>query len=148
LGTGGIHGCIKPGVYESTDDMIIVDSDVASLYPSLAIANNLYPEHLGEEFASIYENGIVKPRLEAKRTGDKVMADGFKLSANSVYGKSNSEYSWLCDPLYTLKTTLSGQLSLCMLSEMLMTRIPELTMLQINTDGLTVVIPRMYYELH
>ena len=148
LGTGGIHGCIKPGVYESTDDMIIVDSDVASLYPSLAIANNLYPEHLGEEFASIYENGIVKPRLEAKRTGDKVMADGFKLSANSVYGKSNSEYSWLCDPLYTLKTTLAGQLSLCMLSEMLMTRIPELTMLQINTDGLTVVIPRRSYELH
>lgn len=148
LGTGGIHGCVKPGVYDSTNDFVIIDSDVASLYPSLAIANNLYPEHLGEEFASIYENGIVKPRLEAKKSGDKVMADGFKLSANSVYGKSNSEYSWLYDPLYTLKTTLAGQLSLCMLSEMLMTAIPELTMLQINTDGLTVIIPRGKYEIH
>lgn len=53
------------------------------------------------------------------------MADGFKLSTNSVYGKSNSEYSFLYDPLYTLKTTLAGQLALCMLSEMLMTRVPN-----------------------
>lgn len=151
LGTGGIHGCIKPGVYKSTDSQIIVDADVASLYPSLAITLNLYPEHLGEQFSKIYEEGIVKPRLEAKKNGDKVMADGFKLSANSVYGKSNSEYSFLYDPLYTLKTTLAGQLALCMLSEMLMTRVPELTMLQINTDGLTVSIPvehkRLYWNI-
>lgn len=148
LGTGGIHGCCKSGVYESDDEMIIVDADVASLYPSLAITLNLYPEHLGEQFSKIYEDGIVKPRLEAKKNGDKVMADGYKLSANSVYGKSNSEYSWLYDPLYTLKTTLSGQLALCMLSEMLMTQIPNLKMLQINTDGLTVKIPKQYKRLY
>ncbi len=151
LGTGGIHGCIKPGVYKTNEDFIIVDADVASLYPSLAITLNLYPEHLGEQFSRIYEEGIVKPRLEAKKAGDKVMADGFKLSANSVYGKSNSEYSFLYDPLYTLKTTLAGQLALCMLSEMLMTRVPNLTILQINTDGLTVSIPhehkRLYWEI-
>ena len=56
----------------------------ASLYPSLAIVNNLYPEHLGEEFCNVYKEGIVQPRLEAKKAGDKVMANGFKLSANSV----------------------------------------------------------------
>ena len=151
LGTGGIHGCIKAGVYESTDNEIIVDADVASLYPSLGITLNLYPEHLGEQFSKIYEDGIVKPRLEAKKNGEKVMADGFKLSANSVYGKSNSEYSFLYDPLYTLKTTLSGQLALCMLSEMLMMRVPNLKMLQINTDGLSVSIPvehqRLYWNI-
>lgn len=148
LGTGGIHGCIKSGVYDSTKNETIVDADVASLYPSLGITLNLYPEHLGEQFSKIYEEGIVKPRLEAKKNGDKVMADGFKLSANSVYGKSNSEYSFLYDPLYTLKTTLSGQLALCMLSEMLMTRVPNLKMLQINTDGLTVIIPNEYKRLY
>lgn len=56
--------------------------------------------------------------------------------------KSNSEYSWLYDPLYTLKTTLAGQLSLVMLSEMLVLNVDDLTMLQINTDGLTAIIPR------
>ena len=151
LGTGGIHGCIKSGVYESNDTHMIVDIDVASLYPSLAIVNGLYPEHLGEEFVKVYDEGIIKPRLKAKKEGDKVMNLGFKLSANSVYGKSNSEYSWLYDPLYTLKTTLAGQLSLCMLSEQLMTGVEDLTMLQINTDGLTAIIPRTqkrrFYEL-
>lgn len=142
LGTGGIHGCIAPGVYESDNHYIIVDVDVASLYPSLAIVNRLYPEHLGEEFVDVYNDGIVKPRLKAKKEGDKVMNMGFKLSANSVYGKSNSQYSWLYDPLYTLKTTLAGQLSLCMLSEQLMTTVDDLTMIQINTDGLTAKIPR------
>lgn len=146
LGTGGIHGCIKAGVYEIDDKFDIRDEDVGSLYPSLAIANRLFPKHLGIEFLDVYENEIVKPRMLAKKNGDKVMADGYKLSANSVYGKSNSEYSFLFDPLYTLKTTLAGQLSLCMLSEMLMTAIPELTMLQINTDGLTARYPKEYKE--
>ena len=27
-GTGGIHGCIKPGVYESNDEYLIIDADV------------------------------------------------------------------------------------------------------------------------
>ena len=148
LGTGGLHACIKAGVYTSTDNEIVIDCDVASLYPSLGITLGLYPEHLGKEFSKIYEEGIVKPRLEAKKAKDMVMADGFKLSANSVYGKSNSEYSFLCDPLYTLKTTLAGQLALCMLSEMLMTRIPNLIMLQVNTDGITVKIPVEYQRLY
>src|SRR5690606_26739091 len=56
--------------------------------------------------------------------------------------------SFLYDPLYTLKTTLAGQLALCMLSEMLMTRVPELVMLQVNTDGLTVEIPREHARLY
>lgn len=148
LGTGGIHGCIKPGVYVQTSDTQIVDADVGSLYPSLAITLDLYPEHLGSEFSKIYEDGIVKPRLKAKKEGDMVMSDGFKLSANSVYGKSNSEYSFLYDPLYTLKTTLAGQIALCMLSEMLMIRVPNLIMLQINTDGLTVQIPKEHARLY
>lgn len=151
LGTGGLHACIKSGVYESNDNEIVVDLDVASLYPSLGITLGLYPEHLGKEFSKIYEDGIVKPRLEAKKNKDMVMADGFKLSANSVYGKSNSQYSFLCDPLYTLKTTLAGQLALCMLSEALMTKVPNLIMLQVNTDGITVKIPiehqRLYWEI-
>lgn len=151
LGTGGIHACTKEGLYESNENEMIVDCDVSGMYPSIAAVNRYYPEHLGEEFCDVYENDIIKPRLEAKKNGNKILADGFKLSANSVYGKSNSEYSFLFDALYTLKTTLTGQLSLCMLSEMLFVGIPELKMLQANTDGVTVIIPRKdkrkYWEI-
>lgn len=141
LGSGGIHGCIKAGVYKDDENTSVVDCDVSSLYPSLAITLGLYPEHLGEEFLDVYENELLIPRIEAKKNGDKVMNEGFKLSLNSIFGKSNSEYSWVYDPLYTIKTTLAGQLGLCMLSEMIMTRVPNLTMLQINTDGITVTLP-------
>lgn len=150
-GTGGIHGSIKAGVYNSDEEGVIIDADVGSMYPNLAITLGIYPKHLGEEFLQVYENDLLKPRIEAKRSGDKVMDEGFKLSLNSVYGKSNSEYSWLCDPLYTLKTTLGGQLALSMLVEMATIKIPELQMIQINTDGLTVKIPenrkRDYWEV-
>lgn len=147
LGTGGIHGSCKEGIYEANDEYIIIDSDVASLYPSIAVSNGYYPQHLGKEFCDVY-GSILTERLEAKKSGDKTMADGYKLSLNSVYGKSNSEWSFLYDPLYTLKTTLTGQMSLCMLSEMLFLSIPGMKMLQINTDGVTSMIPKKYESIY
>jgi hypothetical protein len=146
LGQGGIHGCIKPGIYESDEDYIILDADVASLYPNIAIKNNLYIRHLGKDFISIYDNDIVQKRLKAKKEGNKSIADALKLSANSCYGKSNDINSFLYDPLYTMATTINGQLLLLMLAEDLVNRIKDLTVLQINTDGITVKIPKSNYS--
>ena len=56
-------------------------------------------------------------------------------------GDSNSQYSPLYDPAYTMSITINGQLLLCMLAEQLMT-IPGLQMIQANTDGVTVYLPR------
>lgn len=149
-GSGGIHGSISNSIVESDSEYIIIDADVSSLYPSIAIVNCLYPKHLGEEFVNIYNQEIVVPRLIAKKEGNKVLADGFKLAANSVYGKSNDLYSWLYDPQYTMATTINGQLLLTMLAEMLM-EIDDSKLIQINTDGLTMRIRRddinQYYEI-
>lgn len=60
--------------------------------------------------------------------------------------KSNSEYSPLYDPLYTMKTTINGQLLLCMLSERFIEEISDCQMIQINTDGMTVRIHKDYRE--
>jgi len=148
LGQGGIHGCIKPGVYESDDDYVIIDADVASLYPNIAIKNGLFIEHLGKDFIDIYDNDIVKKRLQAKKDGQTAIADALKLSANSVYGKSNDANSFLYDPKYTMATTINGQLMLCMLAEMLVDNILNLKVLQINTDGITVKIPRLLEPIY
>jgi hypothetical protein len=139
-GTGGIHGCIKAGVYEADEDYIIIDADVASLYPSLSITNGFYIEHLGKEFVEVYEE-IIKLRLEAKKAKNTVLADGFKLAANSVYGKSNDINSFLYDPKFTMCITLNGQLLLTMLAEELVDKIKNMIVLQINTDGITLKIP-------
>ncbi len=147
-GSGGIHGCIKPGIYISDNKSVIIDADVGSLYPNLAIKNGFYIEHLGKEFIQIYDEDIVQKRLKAKKEGNNAISDALKLSANSVYGKSNDEYSFLYDPKYTMATTINGQLLLTMLCEKLVNTIPELTMLQVNTDGITVKIPKKWQDVY
>lgn len=139
-GTGGIHGCINPGIYESDNNYVIIDADVASLYPSLAITNNFFIEHLGESFVEVYQS-IINMRLKAKKEGNMVLSDGFKLAANSVYGKSNDVDSFLYDPKFTMAITLNGQLLLTLLAESLVDNINDITVLQVNTDGITMMIP-------
>src|SRR5690606_14794462 len=46
-GVGGVHGLLGNGLYKSENGKIIVTSDVASMYPNLAIKNSIYPKHLG-----------------------------------------------------------------------------------------------------
>lgn len=85
-GTGGAHGCIKPGIYKEDDENMILDLDIDGLYPNLAITQGLYPEHLGKEFIDIYDGEIVSVRMKEKKKPknerDFVVVEGFKLAAN------------------------------------------------------------------
>ncbi|MGL4203784.1 MAG: hypothetical protein ACRCTT_20355, partial [Enterobacter roggenkampii] len=49
------------------------------------------------------------------------------------------------DPMYTMKITINGQLSLCMLVEQLI-KVPGLRMIQCNTDGITFHCPIEYVD--
>jgi len=138
FGTGGIHGSIESQIVASDDDYIVIDLDVASYYPNLAIINDLYPEHLGRGFCDIYKDVYNQRKQFAKGTPENAM---LKLALNGVYGDSNNEYSPFYDPAYTMSITINGQLLLCVLSEYLLT-IRDLQMIQVNTDGLTVRLPR------
>lgn len=138
FGLGGIHGSVDSCTIHSDDEYVIIDLDVASYYPNLAIKNRVYPEHLSVTFCEIYEDVFNLRRQYKKGTPENAM---LKLALNGVYGDSNNQYSPFYDPLYTMTITINGQLLLCLLAENLMT-IPNLKMIQINTDGLTVRLPR------
>ena len=138
FGTGGLHACIEPGIYRSDEEFVIIDLDVTSYYPSLAIENTVFPEHLGETFCDVYED--LKQRRMSFKKGTPENA-ALKLALNGVYGDSNNQYSPFYDPFYTMTITINGQLLLCMLSERVM-EIEGLQFLQANTDGITVRIPR------
>lgn len=138
FGTGGIHGSVSSQIVSSDVDSVIVDLDVSSYYPSLAIANRIYPEHLGELFCDIYTDVKQQRKMYQKGTPENAM---LKLALNGVFGDTNNEYSPLYDPLYAMKITINGQLLLCMLAEYLLT-IPGLMMIQANTDGITIKCPR------
>lgn len=51
-----------------------------------------------------------------------------------IYGKSGDENSFLYDPLYTMKTTVGGQMFLSLWTEKLVLAIPEIKFIQHNTN--------------
>ena len=138
FGLGGIHGSIESEVVESDSELVIVDLDVSSYYPNLAICNRFFPKHLGQEFCDIYKHLYEQRKTYAKGSAENAM---LKLALNGVYGDSNNRFSVFYDPLFTMSITLNGQLLLCVLAENLI-RIKDLTLIQINTDGVTVRLPR------
>ena len=142
FGVGGIHGSIESQIVYSDDEYQIVDADVTSFYPRMAIVNNMYPEHLGPEYCTIYNSIFEERRSHPKGTPENA---ALKESLNASYGNSNNKYSPLFDPRYTMQTTINGQLMLCMLAEQLI-KIPGLSMIQANTDGLTYRCPRIHLE--
>ncbi len=139
FGLGGIHGSIENKIVESNNDFYIIDLDVSSYYPNLAITNRFYPAHLGEQFCDIYQHLYKQRKTHAKGSAENAM---LKLALNGVYGDSNNKFSVFYDPLFTMSITLNGQLLLCLLTEGLL-HIDGLTLVQLNTDGLTVRVPRV-----
>jgi hypothetical protein len=104
-----------------------------------------------QEFLEVYRDNIVNVRLaekaKPKNEQDKTIIDGYKEAANIPYGKSNEITSFLYNPLYSMKTTISGQLVLSMLCENL-SDIPDSQMLMSNTDGCEILIPKIYENLY
>lgn len=138
FGTGGIHGSLSSTRVYSDDVYQIVDVDVASYYPNLAIKNRVFPEHLSANFCDIYETLYNERRTHPKKSAESEM---LKLALNGVYGDSNNVYGPFLDPAYTMKITINGQLLICLLAEKFLKH-PDIHMIQANTDGVTCLVKR------
>lgn len=139
FGLGGVHGARSSGVYTSTDQMIIMSSDVVSFYPNLAIRNKWSPAHLPKEaFCELYEWFFDERKKISKKDVRNYV---YKIILNSTFGLSIDHNSFLYDPQFGMQITVNGQLSLMMLYEMLCEEIPEAIPLMQNTDGLEMMIP-------
>ena len=144
-GLGGIHGSVSSQIVRVKDNEIMEDADVASMYPNIGISNKVYPMHLGETFCKIYEDVYNQRKSFAKGTPENAV---MKLALNGVYGDSNNEFSPFYDASYTMKITINGQLSLSLLAERLIDNIPDLFIVQVNTDGITVKYDRKYKDIY
>lgn len=138
VGAGGGHGSVERQCVRATEELDLVDIDVASYYPNLAIQNEFFPAHLSREFCDIYLDVYNRRKSFKKKTAPNEM---LKLALNGVYGDSNNVYSIFFDPQYTMSITINGQLLLYLLAEKLVTH-TNAKMVQLNTDGLTFLIPK------
>lgn len=139
MGMGGLHSTEKTAAHVADAQTIISDHDVESFYPRIIINQGLYPQHLGPAFLTVYET-IVNRRVEAKRSGNKVVADSLKITINGTFGKLGSKYSIIYAPDLLLQVTISGQLSLLMLIEMF--ELAGIPVISANTDGIVIKCPK------
>lgn len=137
FGSGGIHGSVSGRAVHATEDCELIDVDVKSYYPNIAIVNRVFPEHLSEGFCDIYKTLYDMRAGYAKGTSENAM---IKLALNGVYGDSNNEYGPFLDPQYTMTITVNGQLLLSILAERF--SLIGIELVQINTDGMTVLVRR------
>lgn len=166
MGIGGLHSQESDCAYRSIAGVQqIVDVDVKSYYPSLILLMQMYPQQLGPAFRIIY-NAIYQRRLlsksEAARIADlydasgnaelkteadllRTEADGLKIVLNGTFGKLFSKYSIFYAPEFGIATTMTGQLALLMLIEMM--EMSGIRVLSANTDGITLMIPHGMHGL-
>ena len=138
IGIGGLHSTEKRAFHVANSEYSLWDWDVASYYPSIILICGLYPKQIGKAFLKVYQ-AIVTERLEAKRAGDKVKAETLKIVVNGSYGKLGSPYSVLYAPDLMIQVTITGQLSLLMLIEMMEKR--GIPVVSGNTDGIVIKCP-------
>lgn len=158
MGKGGLHSKEKSVAYKAKDGYMICDIDVESFYPRLILNSGLYPKSLGPAFLEVFES-IVNRRVKAK--GDakaakeakddtaaklfKVAADSLKITINGTFGKLGSIYSAMYAPNLLIQVTVTGQLLLLMLIEML--ELVGIKAISANTDGVVCYFHESQYEL-
>ena len=137
MGIGGLHSSEQVQAVIADENMLLIDRDVTSYYPSIILECNLAPSHLvvDNAFLRTYRS-IVERRVEAKKRGDKVVADVLKIVANGSFGKLGSKYSALYAPKLLIQVTLTGQLALLMLIEKLESL--GIRVVSGNTDGIVI----------
>lgn len=139
MGIGGLHSTESKTTHRADDAHVLTDHDVASYYPSLILRTEIYPKQIGLGFLSIYR-GWFDQRMEAKRAGKKKKANSFKTLLNGTFGKLGSPWSIFYAPSEMIQVTITGQLALLMLIEML--ELSGISVVSANTDGIVVKCPR------
>ena len=145
-GWGGVHGGLPTYQEETTDKRVIVNFDVASLYPSLMIRCGYTSRNIPS--AAFYEK-VYHDRLKAKKEGDKKTANTLKLCLNTTYGAMLNKYNPLYDPLMGRSVCISGQLFLTELVMAYLRDCKTIKIINFNTDGVMFSIdeeemPKIY----
>lgn len=136
---GGVHGAKSAYKVEATEDRLIVNYDVASLYPNSMINFGYCSRSMQDPQA--YEK-LVKTRLAAKKAGDKATAGALKLVVNTVFGAMLNRYNDLADRRAGRSVCISNQLAMSQLIVMLSKQCGTIDFININTDGIMFEIDK------
>lgn len=138
MGIGGLHSTEKCAAHIATDSVKLRDRDVTSYYPSLIIQCGLSPDNMGAHFQQFYR-GFRDQRVQAKRSGNKSLAQTLKIFLNGIFGKLGSRFSVVYAPHLLIQVTVTGQLALLMMIERM--ELAGIPCVSANTDGVVMAVP-------
>ena len=141
---GGVHGAKPCVTVEETENRVIRNKDVASLYPNSMINFGYCSRSMEDPEAYIK---LVKKRLDYKKAGDKKRANALKLVVNTVYGAMLNQFNDLADRWAGRSVCISNQLAMTMLIVSLAEQCETIDFVNINTDGIMYTIDRSEVEL-
>ena len=148
---GGAHGALPNFIYDEkeTPDIAVINVDYSSLYPHLLALPEYNYISRNIKDSNKYYNTLQR-RLKLKHEGRKEEQLPLKLILNTTYGCQNNKYNNLYDPWGARSTCITGQLMIASMTEEVY-RIGDVKLIQINTDGLMVALPKNklpeYYEV-
>lgn len=140
---GGVHGALLNYVDEESDEYVIKNKDVASLYPN-SMLNFGYVSRSTQD-PEAYRN-IVQTRIKHKKAGDKGKANALKLVVNTTYGAMLNDYNPLYDAWAGRSVCISNQLAMTDLVVLLLQECPSFKIVNFNTDGIMYKIRRSEVE--
>lgn len=134
---GGVHGAKSCFIGQATKEKLIVNYDVASLYPNSMI-NFGYTSRSIED-PDAYKN-LVETRLKYKKQKIKSKANALKLVVNTVYGAMLNKYNNLADRWAGRSVCITNQLAMTELIIKLGKACKSIDFININTDGIMFYI--------
>lgn len=141
---GGVHGAKPCVTVEETENRVIINQDVGSLYPNSMINFGYCSRSMEDSEAYVK---LVKKRLGYKHAGDKKRANALKLVVNTVYGAMLNLYNALADRWAGRSVCISNQLAMTMLIVQLAEQCETIDFININTDGIMFTIDKSEVEL-
>lgn len=148
---GGKHGALLNFIFVQQEhpDLVCINADFESLYPHILALEEYNTISRNIKDSKAYYNTL-QNRLRLKHEGKKKEQLALKLVLNTTYGCLLNQYNDLYDPKGARSTCITGQLLISELTERIY-RIGSVQLIQINTDGVMVVLPRTkldeYYKV-
>lgn len=133
---GGLHSGLKKEIVECAEDEVILDADVAQLYPSIMIEYNLTSRAVADN-SKLKE--ILDTSLRLKAEGKKKEREPYKRICNIVYGASGDPTNAMYDPLNRNLVCVFGQVLIIDLVDKLDGLVRFINK---NTDGVFFVIKK------
>ena len=151
FGNGGIHSTITgynsdtDALYVETDDeYCLLNIDAASYYPSIMIQFKLLSRAIKDaaRFKNIFDTRIAIKAKENPTKEDEEFNMASKLVLNTTFGASGNKWLALYDPYMCTSVCRVGQIFLAAFANKIFNYVPDIKIVQTNTDGVLVYVKR------